>query len=174
MHRNTLFFWLCLLISGFMTLAQTKIIAHESHGGGQASFSLEKEDCFGQPREFDYRLDSVIKHERNAVVEIYHRKEKGKCLNCRLVDTTQQHPIFNNPEVSLDSMQRLFPDVVFVGFDKVTKEKKVKLKAGLNTSFEPLQEMQRVNGVKKLIGLTIMLFLLLATLLWKQSKVDRE
>lgn len=168
MRHNILILWLYMLISGYMTSAQTKIIAHESHGGNASAFSLEKEDNFGLPRNFDYQLDSVIRYKKNAVIEVYHM---GKCISCRLVDTTKQHPIFNDPQVSLDSMQKLFPEVVFVGFGKT---KKTNFKASFNPSFASVDNIQKHQGTQQLIKLVMLLFVLLSILLWKQAKVGKN
>ena len=82
-----------------------------------ATFSIDNESHFGMPA---YTIDTIIKYSDTSVIEIGH-------LIGPVRDTVINHPYCNNPNVSLDSMKKMYPrSVVFVGFEKEKKHKRCK------------------------------------------------
>jgi hypothetical protein len=155
----------------FNTTAQTKIIAHKSHSGTSEGFSASDDDNFGLPSQFRSRLDTVIKLTNNRVIEIFHIPAFENSE--RVVDTMTNHPVFNNPEVSLDSMKKRYPNVEFIGFDQPTKtpkkSKKHRARASLSIMSFSDENTNEGSGVRILTGLSLLLFMIITLLLWKSQ-----
>lgn len=106
---------ICLYTAGF---AQTKMIAHKSHSGLPADFSLEGDDNYGNP---PMHMDTLIWLSDTSIVEImsYGYGDTGRR------DTVYNHPYFNRPGISLEEIQSMYPNyTVFIGFDKKAKEQR--------------------------------------------------
>ncbi|TND01484.1 MAG: hypothetical protein FD123_4255 [Bacteroidetes bacterium] len=110
--------FLFLLLSQVL-VAQTKRIAHKSHSGSDAAFSNAGHDDFGNPPP---RADTLIWINDSTVVQVdrWYRSR----------DTIVNHHYFQDPKVSLDSLKKIYPRTVFVGFENKKapgkKEKNVK------------------------------------------------
>jgi hypothetical protein len=160
---------LCLLL--FNTTAQTKIIAHKSHSGTSEAFSASDDDNFGLSPEFQSRLDTVIKLTNNRVIEIFHIPAYENSE--RIVDTMTNHPVFNNPEVSLDSMKKRYPNVEFIGFDQPVKtqkkSKKHRARASLSNMSFSNENTNGGSGTMMLTGISLLLFMIIALLLWRSQ-----
>lgn len=159
-----------LLLLLFNTTAQTKIIAHKSHSGTSGDFSVsDYDDNLGLSLEFKLQLDTVIKLTNNSVIEIFHLPHNN---SERIVDTMTNHPVFNNPEVSLDSMKKRYPSVEFIGFDTPTKtqkkSKKQRMRASLYMSFSD-ESTNKGSGLTILKGISLLLFVVTALLLWRNQ-----
>jgi hypothetical protein len=100
--------------------SQTQLIAHRSHGGGDESFRAEREDDFGNSPEMDYRMskrgfsigviDTVIRLSDTSAIEISTVR--------RMRDTVYRDEYWNNPQIKVDSLRKLFPTISFIGFGK--------------------------------------------------------
>jgi hypothetical protein len=89
---------------------QTKIIALKSHSGNSESLENEIDGNFGIS---PVRLDSVVKIGSNCIVEIDNRGGR---------DTVFEHPTFLNPNFTIQELQKQYPRIKFVGFEKDWKE----------------------------------------------------
>ena len=87
---------------------QTEIVAHKSHDGTVRSFEIDGEDNFGLPPKM---LDSVFRISDTSAIEFSNFG----------IDTLHRHRHWNNPAIGLDSLRRLYPGVVFIGFEKKRK-----------------------------------------------------
>ncbi|TND01483.1 MAG: hypothetical protein FD123_4254 [Bacteroidetes bacterium] len=117
---------LFLLFAGISASAQTKRIAHKSHSGSDITFTNAGPDEFGDPGPMT-RLDSVFRINDSTVVTV-SAMIWPPGPNQR--DTMVRHPYFNDPKIGVDSLRKIYPKVVFVGFDNKQnpgdKPKKVK------------------------------------------------
>ena len=89
---------------------QTKIIALKSHSGNSESVENERDGNFGIS---PVRLDTVVKIGPNCIVEIDNRGGR---------DTVFEHPSFLNPNITIQELQKQYPRIKFVGFEKDWKE----------------------------------------------------
>lgn len=89
---------------------QTKIIALKSHSGNSESVENEIDGNFGIS---PVRLDSVVKIGAKCIVEIDNRGGR---------DTVFEHPSFLNPNITIQELQKQYPRIKFVGFEKEWKE----------------------------------------------------
>ena len=89
---------------------QTKIIALKSHSGNSETVENERDGNFGIS---PVRLDSVVKIGPNCMVEIDNRGGR---------DTVFEHPSFLNPNITIQELQKQYPRIKFVGFEKEWKE----------------------------------------------------
>ena len=112
-----------LLLTGSVS-AQTAIIAHKSHSGTAATFAFADPGNFGLPPT---RLVRVTKVSDTSVIMTNSRG--GSERN----DTIYYHPVFSDPNITVDSMQKLYYDEVeFKGFDKKPSKEKTKAKSASN------------------------------------------
>ena len=110
-----------LIITSFLSIglfAQTKIIAHKSHSGKPNTFNINNSsDNFGLPSSY---IDTIFKISDTCVLEVgwngYERKRNIVC----------HHPCCNNPKISLDSLKKIYPNIILIGFEpgKKTGSKK--------------------------------------------------
>lgn len=100
------FFFLLLLLACTPAFAQTKLVAHRSHGGSNATFTAREAGNFG---EYEHRpvLRKVVKLSDTTAEEVYDFTR----------DTTVRHPYWNNPRIRVDSLRKLFPDISFEGYE---------------------------------------------------------
>ena len=110
----------------FLTLAnvsiysQTKRIYHKSHSGKATTYSVFGNDNFGLPNT---KLDSVLKISDKKVVtyESYPYKNAKA-----IIDTLKEHYHFTNAMITLDSLEKMYPGVKFLGFNAIKKTSKEK------------------------------------------------
>jgi hypothetical protein len=99
---------LLLLAGGGSRLAgQTRLIDLRSHSGSISSFHPDGPDNFGISPEMAIHIDSVQILSDTSAIEFTNRG----------VDTVD-HKFWNNPKISLDSLQRRYPGVKFIGFEQ--------------------------------------------------------
>ncbi len=110
----------CVLFLFFSAIvnAQTAKIAFKSHGGDMNDFftTLDMDNDFGLPAK---TIQKIIKTSDTTVVEV------AEIMGKTVTDTVLNHPYCNNPDVSLDSLKRIYPSKTkFVGFENAKKKKK--------------------------------------------------
>jgi len=112
-----------LLSIGFYTcgFAQTKMIAHKSHSGLPADFTLAGDDNYGNP---PMHMDTLIWLSDTSIIEIM---SYGYGDTPRR-DTVYNHPYFSRPGISLEEIQSMYPNyTVFIGFEKqAQRQRKMK------------------------------------------------
>ena len=104
----TLFLTLLLTVAG-QAIGQTKMVAHRSHSGSIETFDAAGEGNFGNPpnqQEFQV-LRKVVRISDSSAIEVYDLHQ----------DTMYNHHFWNNPKIRLDSLQKMFPDISFEGFE---------------------------------------------------------
>jgi len=136
---------------------QTKVIAHKSRSGNMAYFSaLKGPDNIGNPPEMmenlrintmlypildtsfklPIRHDSIIKLSDSLIIFI-------PADTLRPTKTITNNPLFTNPEISLDSIRRQRPGIIFIGFDsintKTAEEDSVKILQKKSTQYNPIK-----------------------------------
>jgi len=107
MNRFLSFF---VLLTAPSLFAQTTIIAHKSHSGTLSTFAYAPSGNFGEPPP---RLVSVTKINDTTIIQ--HINDMGFIYD----DTIYNHPIFSDPNMSVDTMQKMYYHAVeFKGFEK--------------------------------------------------------
>jgi hypothetical protein len=102
----------------FTLQAQTKYIAFKSHAGDMDYFIPDEqpEDDFGLPPS---QMTKIKKINDSTVVE--YAKEWGS--NYTYTDTVVNHIYCSNPNITVDSLKKIYPDdIEFEGFDKEIKK----------------------------------------------------
>ena len=122
---------LIAIILSYNIFGQTKLIAHKSHSGNMAYFSpLKGPDNLGETPEMieawklkniEYEIpkDSLIKISDCVVILKQHDFYQPSSVR---IDTIINHPLINNNSITADSLKRLIPDAVFIGFDSLKAE----------------------------------------------------
>jgi hypothetical protein len=110
-----------LLFAATCASAQTKIIAHRSHSGADATLTFAGEDNFGLGPP---RIIKVIKVCDSAAIIF---TDHGS------VDTVRGRTVWYDPAVGLDSLRAMFPFAKFIGF-------------GAEDDGEEEEEMEEVHG----------------------------
>jgi hypothetical protein len=105
-----------LLVASTGALSQTGMIAHRSHGGSTASFDPRGGDDFGLPPKY---IDSVVRISDTSTLEFSNYG----------ADTVYNGNDWNNPKLGLDSLQRAFPKIKFVGFEEAEKQEHAGLRS---------------------------------------------
>lgn len=118
-----------LLVSG-LAAAQTTLIAHKSHSGTASTFAFADPGNFG----LSERLVKVKKISDTSVVltNLYGSDESN--------DTIYGHPIFSDPNISVDSMQQLYyyENVNFENF----QQPKAAQRDTVRTGSQPLERQK--------------------------------
>jgi len=166
---TTIFFFssLLILILSIESFSQTKIIAQKSHSGkmialnyicGDGNFGLKNPE-----------LKRLTKLSDTSVIAEY---EGGFWTN----DTIYNSEYCNNPNVSLDSLKKLYPsDVEFVGFEipLPTKQLNGKRKKKEGSFFGFLPNTNDTNfGVSILFVIIIGLISLIGLFSWRTGVMD--
>lgn len=102
--------WCILLV--FIGQAQTGLIAHKSHSGSAESYSFSEFGNFGDPQPV---LRIVQKINDTTVVMVHD--DMGSLYN----DTVYNHPLFSNPNITVDSLKKSYYygyGVEFKNFEK--------------------------------------------------------
>jgi hypothetical protein len=135
----------CTLISlCTVTLkAQTKYIAYKSHSGDMDYFMSDEqpEDDFGLPPA---QMTKIKKINDSTVVE--YAKEWGS--NYTYTDTVVNHIYCSNPNISVDSLKKIYPnDIEFEGFEQKPKEIPIKKEKSekKNTNLDEKKEQIRAE-----------------------------
>jgi hypothetical protein len=98
-----------LLVASTGAFSQTGMIAHRSHSGSGASFDPRGGDGFGLPPK---HIDSVVRISDTSTLEFSNYG----------ADTVYNGNAWNDPKLSLDSLQRAFPKIRFIGFEEAEKQ----------------------------------------------------
>lgn len=97
-----------LFASSMVAVGQTNVIAHRSHSGKISTLRLSADDNVGLPPS---KLYKVIRLSETSVVTFRSlgstRKE---------IDTVYHHEYFCNPQITLDSLKKIYPQIKFIGF----------------------------------------------------------
>ena len=107
---------LLFLLGCSTVFSQTEIIAHKSHSGKMGTFSIfapNDGSRFGLPPMF---MDSIKRISDSTVVEF--ARQGGF-----FIDTVTHHQYCSDPNISLDSLRKLYPsDTRFIGFEEAKKD----------------------------------------------------
>jgi hypothetical protein len=106
---------IALIISNSGIQAQTKIIALKSHSGQMRALEFSGTDNFGLPSQ---TIKTITLLSDTSVVISYTTRYYQN-------DTVYHHLYCNNPEISLDSLKKIYPEVSFIGFEKKDFKKPV-------------------------------------------------
>lgn len=118
------YFLLLLLTVAAVTLqAQTKVIAHKSHSGTKLSFSTAGSDNFGlDMSHYRWRKTTVQVTKLNDTLFLFKNKIEHLMAfgdkDSFQLDTVYSHQFIENPNLSVDSVLRFYPEVELIGFDK--------------------------------------------------------
>ncbi|MES2554566.1 MAG: hypothetical protein V4604_00365 [Bacteroidota bacterium] len=113
---------LLLLLSPIVISAQTALIAHKSHSGNANSFRSSFSNNFGEIRPESLgnfgappaRMVAVTKLSDSTVL-MKNERWDGDDMK---MDTIYHHPIFNDPNMTVDSMKKMFgEEVEFINFE---------------------------------------------------------
>jgi len=111
---------------------QTTIIAHKSHSGTAATFFAEPSSNFGEPPS---RVVSIEKLNDTTVIQHWDQ------WHWRDQDTLYNHPILSDPNISVDSMKKIYNyGVEFKNFEK-------KPVSVISSDSLPTQVKKQVNEV---------------------------
>jgi hypothetical protein len=102
-----------LLAACLGATAQTTLIEHKSHSGTAASFSPDRSASYGfgeMPQMSVRTILKVIRLSDTTAVEV----TSGGA------DTVFHHPIWNRPNVTVDSLRGAFPEISFEGWEETT------------------------------------------------------
>ena len=103
-----------ILLVGTESSAQTKLVAHRSHGGSIATFVVDGADDFGNPPPYPPKEEY---QEHLGVTRVVWLNDSSALQFSRFgQDTTVHHPYWNNPEIGVDSLRKIFPDISFEGY----------------------------------------------------------
>lgn len=91
--------------------AQTERISKLSHSSKSSSLSDNPNHTLGLPsKAMVFRLDSIVFINDSVCIQYGNFGQSPQ----------QRHPIANDPKISLDSLQKLYPKTKLVGFEKKT------------------------------------------------------
>lgn len=103
-----------LLITGSRAFSQTALVAHRSHSGSDAAFTFLGADNFGNPPSMPPpppAIDTVIKVSDTSVII---------CTGGERLSSVR-HPVWCNPRMTREGLQKLYPGIVFIGYDPPKK-----------------------------------------------------
>ena len=151
---------ICLLIFPIATFSQTKLIAHKSHSGSLSDFEVtQSSDNFGLPQQI---LKSITWLSDTSVLE------KGEHWGREYVDTVYNHIYCNNPNISIDSLKKLYSDhVEFINFDKRKNNGFFPFNPGNNFPKGP-------SGILILIVSIALLSFMMAIKTWKSQTIKQK
>jgi hypothetical protein len=145
-----------LLFMSVTANAQTERISKLSHSSKSGSLSDDRNHTLGLPsKAMVFRLDSIVFINDSVCIQ-YSNFGQGP---------QQRHPIANDPKISRDSLQKLYPKTKLVGFEKKTYQ------AGFTTigkqkSNDSALWIWLLSGV----GITTLLF---TALLFRRNKLTK-
>ena len=148
-------FLLILLSIPSIGICQTNIIAHKSHSGDMSTFVDQGDHSFGMPPN---TIRKIIRLSDTSLVEV------GTFRN----DTLINHPFCIDPEITLDSMMRIYPRVKFKGFKDKKKMKFGKDKAIIYPADHDMEDDQ--NGIPLLVLSLFLGALMLGFFTWKSQR----
>jgi hypothetical protein len=161
-----LFLWIC----AFPVFSQTEKIAHKSHSGTTATFSLQEDGGYGLPSEL-HRLDSVKKYLDTCVVEFFSviwSRSRNSITIDTLCDNNQYRYLNLGSQRVIDSLKQYpyFKNVKFIGFSENESSPKTKKNTFPFSFHNP-------NGGGNLPMLVTFICLLVAVLFIAQYKSKR-
>jgi hypothetical protein len=132
---------LASMIFSLQIQAQTKFIAFKSHSGNMDFFfaDLQPEDDFGLPPS---QMTRILKLNDSTVIE--YANIRG---NREISDTVVNQIYCSDPNIGLDSLQKIYPGVKLEGFEK--KEQKTDINAPLNKAPETKTELKKSKKKSK-------------------------
>lgn len=143
---------LLLLLFPIAISAQTALIAHKSHSGNAKSFGASFSSSFGRielPGNFGEppaRMLAVTKLSDTTV--LLKNDQWGDFSE----DTIYHHPIFNDPNITVDSLKKIYgKDVKFINFEptkKIEDEQNNALPVSPNDNIAPGKEQSPASAVQ--------------------------
>jgi len=107
---KTLILTIALFILSLTAFSQTKMIAHKSHSGSLQTFTTKGAHNFGNP-PMPMVIDTVKRLSDTTVARFFHDYWGNNS------DTIHKHPHFNNVAIALDSLQKMYPETTFIGYE---------------------------------------------------------
>ncbi|HLP55412.1 MAG TPA: hypothetical protein VK151_10305 [Fluviicola sp.] len=113
---------LLLLLSPIAISAQTALIAHKSRSGNPRSFTISFSRNFGETRPENLGTFGIPPARMVAVTKLSDTTVLIKNREWGAEDTSEltfyNHPIFNDPNMTVDSLKMIFgADVEFINFE---------------------------------------------------------
>ena len=107
-----------ILLAG-TTFSQTTLIAHKSHSGNASTFTFADPGNFGAIELFNQMpsmpLPVIVKVTKLSDSTVIMTSKQEEILK---TDTIYRHPIFNDANMSVDTMRVIYPEVQFENFEK--------------------------------------------------------
>lgn len=160
-----------IITIGFCTIsnAQTHEIAHKSHSGSEFSLDRSSPERFGEIISPPLIKIERIQTKTDTATIFYFGFTEANVETHRI----ENHPIFNAPNIDIDSLQSYhYPDVEFVGFSvdfPLEYEEEPKRKKKKKNWVLPLTSPRSGTPIK---GIVLIISLAIATV-WSLS-IRRE
>jgi len=108
-----------MLLAG-TTFSQTTLIAHKSHSGNASTFAFADPGNFGaieidQHLRQSMPLPVIVKVTKLSDSTVIMTSKQEEILK---TDTIYRHPIFNDANISVDTMRAIYPEIQFENFEK--------------------------------------------------------
>jgi hypothetical protein len=117
--------FLLLLLFPVALSAQTALIAHKSHSGNAKNFKTSFSGSFGRiepPGNFGEPPARMLAVTKLSDTTVLMKNERWWGSNEFSQDTIYHHPIFNDPNITVDSLKKMFgQNVEFTNFEPKKK-----------------------------------------------------
>jgi hypothetical protein len=155
-------------IFAYSAFSQTQKIAHKSHSGSVATFTIEGDGGYGLPTQF-YILDTVVKYSDTCVIEIFTKTFSSEKYMDTLCENNQYRYMNLADKGVIDSLKQnsYFRSVEFIGFEVLNQSSQSK------ENSVPIFIKKPKTG-NKLPLLFVFIGLVVAILFWFQYKVQRN
>lgn len=139
---KTLILIIILSALSLTAISQTKMIAHKSHSGSLQNFTTDGIHNFGDP-PMPMVIDTVKRLSDSTIVRVFHDYWGNNS------DTIQNHPFFNDPNIAVDSLQKMFPETTFVGYDTTPPQQQDNQQSQQNNQQQPQEKKAKKKNKKK-------------------------
>ncbi|MBI3237802.1 MAG: hypothetical protein HYZ43_02985 [Flavobacteriia bacterium] len=145
--------FLLLLLFPITLSAQTALISHKSHSGNAKSFKTSFSSSFGrnEPGNFGEPPARMLAVTKLSDTTVLMRNERWWGSNEFSEDTIYHHPIFNDPNITVDSLKKMFgQNVEFTNFEpkkRIEEEQNNALPVSPNDNIAPGEQNLPASGI---------------------------
>ena len=145
--------FLLLLLFPITLSAQTALISHKSHSGNAKSFKTSFSSSFGrnEPGNFGEPPARMLAVTKLSDTTVLMRNERWWGSNEFSEDTIYHHPIFNDPNITVDSLKKMFgQNVEFTNFEpkkRIEEEQNNALPVSTNDNIAPGEQNLPASGI---------------------------
>ena len=103
---------ICSMLFALVGHTQTGLIAHKSHSGSAKSYAFAEFGNFGNPPPIVRMVQKI-----NDTTIVMMQDDMGAIS----IDTVYNHPLFSNPNMTIDSLKKTYyygSEVEFINFEK--------------------------------------------------------